>query len=181
MFKKLISFFADTVQTIVVAGIIFVAIYAFLFQPHEVIGDSMFPNFKNNEFVITDKVSYRLRDPERGEVIVFKSPSDEEKDYIKRIIAQPSEKIKIEKGKIFINGEELDEAGYLAVDTRTFPGVFAQEGKELQVPQGSYFVVGDNRSNSSDSRDFGFVKKGSIIGRSFLVYWPPGEFRIVKF
>lgn len=181
MFKKLISFFADTVQTIVIAGIIFVAVYAFLFQPHEVIGDSMFPNFKNNEFVITDKISYRFRDPERGEVIVFKSPSDQEKDYIKRIIAQSNEKIKIEKGKIFVNDEELDETRYLAPDTRTFPGVFAQEGKGLQVPPSSYFVVGDNRNNSSDSRDFGFVKKDSIIGKSFLVYWPIVSFRIVKF
>lgn len=162
----------------VLAGAIFAIVYLFLFQPHQVVGDSMIPNFHNGEYLLTDKISYRIREPERGEVIVFKAPNDVEKDYIKRIIATPLETIKIEKGIIFVNDARLDENDYLSEGTRTFAGQNVLEGIEYKVPQDSYFVLGDNRVNSSDSREWGFVKKGAIIGRSFLVYWPLEKFRL---
>lgn len=179
IFKRITSFFADTIQTIVLAGAIFAIIYLFLFQPHQVVGDSMLPNFHNGEYLLTDKVSYRIREPERGEVIVFKAPNDPEKDYIKRIVAEPGETIKIEKGIIFVNEMRIDENSYLSGETRTFAGQNIREGIEYKAPEGSYFVFGDNRGNSSDSREWGFIKKDAIIGRSFLVYWPLSKFRLV--
>lgn len=177
--RKIGSFLADSLQTLVVAGALFAIIYLFLLQPHQVVGDSMFPNFHNKEFMLTDKISYRFRTPVKGEVIVFKAPNNAERDYIKRIIAISGDKVKIEKGKVFLNNSILNEE-YIPPDTKTYSGSFAKEGLEHIIPTDSYFVLGDNRTNSSDSREWGFVKRNEIIGRSFLVYWPPPSFRIVK-
>lgn len=177
--RKIGSFLADSLQTLVVAGAIFAIIYLFFLQPHQVVGDSMFPNFHNKEFMLTDKISYRVRLPNKGEVIVFKAPNNAERDYIKRIIAQPGDTVKIEKGKVLVNGKILTEQ-YILPDSKAFPGPFIKEAVGYTVPEDSYFVLGDNRTNSSDSREWGFVKINEIIGRSFLVYWPPQSFRIVK-
>lgn len=180
IFRKFASFVADTVQSFVVAGAIFAVIYLFLLQPHQVVGDSMVPNFHDGEYILTDKISYRTRMPRTGEVIVFKSPTNPEKDFIKRIIARPEDKIRIKDGKVFINGKGLNESTYIPQDFKTFAGQTIQEGVEYQVPPDSYFVLGDNRLNSSDSREWGFLKKDAIIGKSLVVYWPPNAFRFVN-
>lgn len=178
--RKLASFVADTVQSFVVAGAIFAVIYLFLLQPHQVVGDSMVPNFHDGEYILTDKISYRTRDPKAREVIVFKSPTNPEKDFIKRVIAGPGDKVKIKNGKVFINQDVLDESAYIPQDFKTFAGQALREEIEYEVPQDSYLVLGDNRLNSSDSREWGFLKKDAIIGRSLLVYWPPNVFRFVN-
>lgn len=180
IFRKLASFVADTVQSFVVAGAIFAIIYLFLLQPHQVVGDSMAPNFHDGEYILTDKISYRIREPRVGEIIVFKAPTNPEKDFIKRIIGQPGERVRIKDGKVFINEEQLNEITYIPQDFKTFAGQTIREGIEYQVPRDSYFVLGDNRLNSSDSREWGFLKKDSIIGKSFIVYWPPNAFRFVN-
>lgn len=179
IFKKIGSTLVDMVETLVVAGAIFAIIYLFLFQPHQVVGDSMMPNFQNNEYILTDKISYRFQPPKKGEVIVFKAPTNIERDYIKRIIAEPKETIKVEDGRLFINGQVLEE-GYIPNGVKTYPGQYIKEGVEYQIPPDTYFVLGDNRVNSSDSREWGFVKKTDIIGKSFLVYWPLQSFRLAK-
>lgn len=177
-FRKVVSFVGDTVQSFVLAGAIFAVVYLFLLQPHQVVGDSMLPNFENGEYILTDKISYKTREPQRGEVIVFKAPTSLEKDFIKRVIAKSGDKIKLYGGKIYLNGEELKEK-YIPTDFKTFSSRAIQENIEYEVPQGSYFVLGDNRLNSSDSREWGFLKRDAIIGRSFIVYWPPRSFKIV--
>ncbi|MDP3998575.1 MAG: signal peptidase I [bacterium] len=174
IFRKLGVFFLDTLQTIVLAAAIFVISYLFLFQPHQVIGSSMDPNFVDQEYILTDKISYRFRTPERGDVIVFKSPPDPEKDYIKRIIGLPGEKIKIQGGNIFINGQLLKE-DYLVRDNFVGPGPFLREGADFQIPPDFYIVFGDNRNHSSDSREWGPTTRTSIVGRAFLRYWPPQD------
>lgn len=179
IFRKIISFLADALQTLVVAGAVFAIIYLFLLQPHQVVGNSMLPDFHDKEYVLTDKISYRLRLPERGEVIVFKAPNNLGKDYIKRIIGKPQDKVKIADGKVFVNNQVLEE-DYLLLDVKTFAGSFIKEGVSYEVPSDTYFLLGDNRMNSSDSREFGFVKKADIIGRSFFVYWPPQAFSIIQ-
>lgn len=179
IFRKIISFLTDTLQTIVVAGAVFAIIYLFLAQPHQVVGNSMFPNFHDKEYILTDKISYRVRLPERGEVIVFKAPNNIGKDYIKRIIGKPEDKVSIQNGKVFVNDQILIE-NYLPSDNKTFAGSFIKEGVTYEVPFNTYFLLGDNRMNSSDSREFGFVKKEDIIGRSFFVYWPPPAFSVLQ-
>lgn len=176
--KSIGAFFLDIIETIVVALAIFVVCYLFLFQPHQVKGNSMFPNFHDGEYILTDKVSYRLGLPQRGDVIVFKAPRNEEVDYIKRIIALPGEEVKVENGKVFINNRELPEV-YLPADFSTLPGTFMTEGFINKVPLEAYFVLGDNRDHSSDSREWGFVKRNEIVGKAFFRYWPFARFGLL--
>ena len=93
--RHILSFLLDIVETVVVAASIFVIVYLFLVQPHQVIGDSMLPNFHNKEYILTDKISYRFKQPQRGDIVVFQSPEDKEKDFIKRLIAMPAETIEV--------------------------------------------------------------------------------------
>ena len=176
--KKIIAFIFDIIETVVLALAIFVVIYLFLFQPHQVKGASMEINFHDGEYILTDKISYRLNDPERGNVVVFKAPRNPELDYIKRIIGLPGEKIKIENNSIFINGKKLEEE-YLPEDFKTSGGLFLQKDKEIIIPENSYFVLGDNRSHSSDSREWGSIQKENIVGKAFLRYWPPQKIGIL--
>lgn len=179
IFGKIGLFFLDLIETIVMAMAVFVIIYLFLFQPHQVRGNSMYPNFHDNEYILTDKVSYRLGEPKRGDVIIFKAPKSEEYDYIKRIIALPGESVRIEQNKIYINDQLLGE-DYIPQDYITYPGAFLQRGETLGLGPDEYFVMGDNRLHSSDSRDWGFVPDKNIIGKAWLRYWPPERFGILK-
>jgi len=168
------AFILDIIETIVVALAIFVVCYLFLFQPHQVKGSSMYPNFHDGEYILTDKVSYRFGLPKRGDVVVFKAPKNEEVDYIKRIIGLPGDTVRVQDGKVYIN-DKLTIESYLPSDFPTFPGTFSAEGANETVPDGSYFVLGDNRNHSSDSREWGFVTKAEIVGKAFFRYWPIGE------
>lgn len=176
--KKVVNFFFDFLETTVVALSIFVVFYLFLIQPHEIKGSSMEPSFHNSEYILTDKISYRFRDPERGDVIIFKAPTNQDVDYIKRIIGLPGDRVKIQAGVIYINGKKLKES-YISDSTNLLPGNFLQEGIEIAVPERKLFVMGDNRQHSSDSREFGPIPMQSIIGRAFMRYWPITEFGLL--
>ena len=178
-FRGVGLFFWDILQMAVLAATIFIISYLFFFQPHQVIGNSMGPNFEDREYLLTDKISYRFHKPQRGDVVIFKSPPDPEKDYIKRIVGLPGEKIKIQGGKVFINDRLLNE-NYLSPGTPVSPGVFLREGQEVKIPDDSYIVLGDNRSNSFDSRSWGPVPAKDIIGRAFLRYWPLEKLNLIK-
>jgi signal peptidase I len=174
--RKLGSFFLDTIQTVVLALSIFVVVYLFLLQPHQVKGSSMFPNFHNDDFLLTDKITYRFGEPSRGDVIVFKAPPSEpcaaeECEYIKRIIALPGEVVKIQDEHVYINGQRLNES-YLDESISTSPGSLFQEGNELTVPAETYLALGDNRPYSRDGREFGFIKREVILGKAWVRYWP---------
>lgn len=169
----------DLAETLAIAGAIFFIIYAFLIRPFEVNGASMFPTFKNGEFVFTNLLSQRFGPLKRGDVIVFKAPPSEEKDYIKRIIGLPGETVKIQNGKVYINGKILGESFYISPSVITAGRGFAHEGEDIKVSQKNYFVMGDNRVYSSDSRDWGLVPFDRVIGKSELVYWPIQNMRFV--
>lgn len=179
MRRQILVIFVDLLQTVGIAAAIFILIYAFLFRLHQVFGHSMDPNFQDKEYVATDIISYRFRDPERGDVIVLKAPSDPTKDFIKRIIGLPNEKIKLQDSAIFINGKRLDERKYLDDSVKTYPGSFLKNNEELTIPADSYIVMGDNRGNSSDSREWGFLKRDAIIGHPVLSLWPPKAFGFI--
>lgn len=176
--RQLWAFVLDFIETIVVSLAIFAVVYLFLFQPHQVDGRSMEPNFHNGEYILTDKVSYRLHEPERGDVVVFHSPQDERIDFIKRIIAVPGDTVELENGYTYLNGNKLDEA-FINDPGEVRPGRFIKEGQALEVPTGEYLVMGDNRLHSSDSREWGLVNKSSIVGRAFFRYWPPAKFGLL--
>lgn len=178
-FRRLGSFFLDILQTLVLAAAIFVISYLFLFQPHQVIGNSMDPNFEDQEYLLTDKISYRFHNPHRGDVIVFRSPPNPERDYIKRVIGLPGEKFKIQNGRVFINDSLLEE-DYLSAGSFITPGPFLKDGQEIKIREDSYITLGDNRSHSSDSREWGFVPRQNIVGKAFLRYWPIEKIDIIS-
>lgn len=178
-FKRVGSFFLDIIETFVIALAMFVLMYLFLFQPHQVKGNSMYPNFHDQEYLLTDKITYRLSEPKRGDVIIFKAPKNEEYDYIKRIIGLPGDSVRIDDCHIFINNQVLKE-DYLPDDSCTNGGRFWQTDQNIPVPDGQYFVAGDNRSYSSDSRDWGPAPQENIVGKAWFRYWPVDRIGIIR-
>lgn len=175
LLRNLWLFFLDFLETIVVSLAIFAVVYIFLFQPHQVDGKSMEPNFHNAEYILTDKISYRISSPKRGDVIVFHSPQDAGTDFIKRIVGVPGDLVMVKDGYFYLNGTRLDEE-YINDPGKVAPGRFLREGATAEVPNGQYLVMGDNRLHSSDSREWGFVPRTNIVGRAFFRYWPVDVF-----
>jgi len=170
------SFILEFVQSIVLALSVFVLLYLFVAQPNQVKGSSMVPNFTDGEYLLTDKLSYQFKTPLRGDVVVFKAPSTEscaedQCEYIKRIIAVSGDRVMVEKGEVYLNGDLLDQF-FLPSEYTTDSGAFCQEGVEVEIPEGQYLVFGDNRSHSRDGREFGPIGKDLIIGKAFFKYWP---------
>ncbi len=174
-FENLKTHAIDLIQTLVVFGAIFALIYLFIAQPHKVSGASMVPTFQDGDYILTDKITYRFGPPKKGDVIVLKNPRNEEVDFIKRIIATPGDTLKVADSSVFVNGEKLPES-YLPSDIETRAGNFLAEGSEIKVGPNQYFVFGDNRNHSSDSREWGSITKEEIVGRVFFRYWPPQSF-----
>lgn len=176
IFRKIGSLFLDFIETIVIALSIFLVVYLFFLQPHQVNGLSMVPNFQNGSYVLTDKVTYKMRTPQRGEVIVFHAPTAAHCpvgtgcDFIKRVIAVPGETVEVTNNVIYINGEVLEEA-YIPEEYDTQPGDFMRN-RTITLGSDEYFAVGDNRPYSSDSRAWGPITDDAIVGRAFFVYWP---------
>lgn len=170
--RKIYLFLIDIVQTLLIAAAVFLVIYVFIMRPFQVNGESMYPNFEDGEYVLTNLVGKRLSDPKRGDVIVFKAPMETDKDFIKRVVGLPGDRVMIKEGIVYVNGSKLDESSYLPESVKTFPGTFMKDSQEVEVPAGSLLALGDNRPYSSDSREWGFVPKKDIIGSSFFVYWP---------
>lgn len=167
--RKILSFVFEIVKISLIALAIVIPIRYFLFQPFFVRGESMDPTFENGDYLIIDEITYRFKAPLRGDVVVFQAPSDPSQRYIKRIIGLPGEMVKIQDGQVMVyensKSEILDESAYLK-------GV--ETGGDLVVTLGpdEYFVMGDNRPFSYDSRRFGPINKESIIGRVVIRAWP---------
>lgn len=178
-FESLKEHIVDFIQTMVVFGAIMALIYLFVAQPHKVSGRSMIPTFADGDYIITDKITYRFRQPEKGDIIVLKNPKDESQDFIKRIMATPADTIKIENKSVYVNEVLLNES-YLPLDTQTSAGSFLNEGNTVRVGGNQYLVMGDNRNHSSDSREWGGVTKEEIVGRAFFRYWPPQSFGLIR-
>ena len=178
--RKIYSFLIDTLQSLLIAAAVFLIIYQFIMRPFEVKGDSMVPNFENNEYVLTNIASLHLKAPQLGDVIVFKAPREPQKSFIKRVIGTPDDTISIRNGNLILNGNVLNENEYLPTNLKTSPGSFIDEGGVMTVPSDSYFVLGDNRNFSQDSREWGFVKRDLVTGYSFFVYWPVSKMRLIE-
>jgi signal peptidase I len=169
--KKALLFFWEIAKIVIIALAIVVPIRYFLFQPFFVKGQSMEPNYETGDYLIIDELSYRIRSPERGEVIVFKYPHDITQRYIKRLIGLPGETVEIKNGQVTIYKTDsttqiLNESNYLAADVLTIGDL------KVTLAANEYFVLGDNRPVSSDSRRWGVVPRADIIGRVYLRAWP---------
>lgn len=163
--KYWLNFVWEILKIVIISLAIIIPIRYFLIQPFFVKGASMEPNFWDGDYLIIDEVSYRLGAPQRGDIIVFRYPLNPTEFFIKRIIGLPGEDIKIENGRVFIDGKILDESEYLN-DIDTVGNV------EVSLEGDEYFVLGDNRQASSDSRKWGELNKKYIIGRAWMRAWP---------
>lgn len=171
--------FAELLEFIAVLAAIFIFIRLVVAEPHKVSGRSMVPNFQDGDMLISNKLSTNFLTISAGEVIILKNPKDNNVDFIKRVIGLPNDKIMISGGKVYINDKELKES-YLPENIITNGMSFLQNGVEFKVPEGQYFVIGDNRSGSSDSREWGPVKKELIIGQAYFRYWPVQKLAILQ-
>ncbi len=174
--RKIGELFLDIIETFAIALSIFLVVYLFLLQPHQVNGQSMEPNFQSGEYVLTDKISYKLGEPKRGDVVVFHAPEAAHCpqgtgcDFIKRVLGLPGETIEVRDNHIYVNSVVLEEP-YIPDTFRTDAGQ-ATKNKMIYLGTNEYFVCGDNRPYSSDSRAWGPIQKSDIIGRAFFRYWP---------
>jgi len=177
--KRAIAAIFDFLQGIVVVLAILVMVYLFIMSPQEINGASMEPNFHNGEFILTNKIMYKFREPIRGDVVIFKSPMNKEIDYIKRVIGLPGDMVSLHDNAFWVNGQKVNEP-YLAADTSIFGGSYLHEGQSIVVPPGTYFVSGDNRPHSSDSREFGPIAKEDFIGVAIFRYFPFSQMGAIK-
>jgi signal peptidase I len=163
----------DTLEAVGLAVVLFFVLQLFV-QNTVVEGSSMVPNFVDQEHLLVNKLAYRVGEPKRGDVVVFHAPGSAKKDFIKRVIALPGETVEIRDGRVEVDGQPIDEPWGPRLDESDFGPV--------EVPPESYFVLGDNRANSNDSRIFGSmagsaevrgsVPRGSIVGRVWMSVWP---------
>lgn len=165
-----LKYVAEMAQVIVISLAIVLPIRYFLIQPFYVKGASMEPNFFDNEYLIIDELSYRFREPKRGEIVVFRYPLDPKQYFIKRVIGLPGELIKIANGQIIIFNESRPEGFALEENYLDQGATFGE--KNIKLGSNEYFVLGDNRRASLDSRIFGGIEKELITGRVWLRGWP---------
>jgi signal peptidase I len=170
--KKFLVPVWEVFEVVIISFISITLVYKFVAQPFIVNGASMEPTFLNNDFLLVDELVYRFREPVRGEVIVFKNPRNEDEYYIKRIIGLPGESIIIESGSVFVEGERLDEE-YLSEANMSVPGSY-----EFELGLDEYFVMGDNRLESADSRLWGPLDEEKIIGTVRFRFWPAKRFEL---
>jgi len=156
-----------------VSAVASVLIITFLYQPVRVEGTSMLPRLEDRDRLFINKFVYHISAIERGDVVVFHYPRDPEKSYIKRVIALPGDRLRIDHGQVWLNGKRLLE-NYVPEEYRD-----SRSYAEMVVPEDTYFMMGDHRSISSDSREFGPVERSLIYGKAVFVYWPTRDAGVV--
>ena len=161
----------EILETILFTLLIYFLVRFFVFENYRVQGHSMTPTLEDEQYLVVSKLSYRIGAPQRGDIVVFEDPHRADRKLIKRVIGLPGEVIEIQRGEVYINGQELDEpylngAGHYSVPS-------------TPIPAGQYYVLGDNRSNSSDSHSWGTLDGEKIVGKAWLSYWPPDLWGIV--
>lgn len=162
---------ADWCDTGIVASLITLILVSYVFELSRVEGDSMFPSLHDAEFTMVNKLIYNLHRPERGDIVVFQSPSEDE-DYIKRVVAMPGETVSIENGWVIVQGLKLNEPYALDRPFDPLPPV--------KVAPGHVFVLGDNRGNSADSRAFGPINVETVRGKASFILWPPSRWGFIQ-
>lgn len=172
-------------SAIVALALVFLIIKPFIVQAFWIPSDSMLPTLHRNDRILVNKFIYRFREPRRGDVIVFRAPEAAlrasfdgdhgEKDFIKRVIGLPGDEIKIRDRTVYVNGEELIEP-YISDEP---PYDFPRGRGTYKVPKDSLFVMGDNRPNSNDSHIWGPLPRDEVLGKAFVIFWPPGRWQLV--
>jgi signal peptidase I len=165
----LFNFLVDLFETLVLSLLLFLGINT-ISARIRVDGSSMEPSLQSGEFVIVNRLAYKLGQPEYGDVVIFHFPGDPGQEYIKRVIGLPGDHVRVIDGKVYINDQAIDEP-YIAASPR-YQGSW-------DVPENHLFVLGDNRNNSSDSHNWGAVPMENVIGEAFFIYWPPTDWGVI--
>jgi len=161
----------EIITTIIVGVVIFILLQTTV-QSFIVIGSSMKPSFEPGQRLLVSKISYRTGEPQRGDVIVFRPPNNDNTDYIKRIIGLPGDTVKVDDMTVYVNGVALDEP-YINSAPQYYVRV-------KEVPEDSYFVLGDNRNNSNDSHNGWFAEDDAVVGKAWLSVWPPDMWGVIQ-
>lgn len=170
--RSTFEFLLEVAKVVIVVFAIIIPVRHYLVKPFYVRGASMEPNFHDYEYLVIDELSYRFREPQRGEVVVLNDPMDPSQYFIKRIIGLPGEHLVIRDGVVRINGKILDESMYLEDSVRT------TGHDDVTLEDNEYYVMGDNRLASLDSRVFGSVDQSEFIGRTWIRAWPLNDMQI---
>ena len=170
LWPDLRSWTRDLFVSLSIAGVVIV----FLYQPVKVEGNSMMPELTDQERIFINKFVYRFESIQRGDVVVFWYPLDPSKSYIKRVVGLPGETVQLAYGEVFVNGRKLDEP-YVTPEYRD-----GQNLGPIHIPEGEFFVLGDHRNSSNDSRVWGTVERKFIYGKAVFVYWPVGQLGILR-
>jgi len=159
----------DILETLILAVVLYFGINAVSVRVR-VDGFSMNPTLQDGEYILVNRLAYKIGNPVRGDIVVFSFPMDPRQDLIKRVIGLPGESISVQDGKVLINGLPLEEP-YIAA-----PPIY---NDTWVVPEGQLFVLGDNRNESKDSHEWGFLPLGNVVGRAILIYWPPPQWQVI--
>jgi signal peptidase I len=186
------SVFREYAESIVTAVLLALAVRTFLVQPYKIPTGSMIPTLIEGDRILVDKVTFgvripfthlrlpAIRQPQRGDLVVFRSPDDNKKDFIKRLVAVGGDEVEIRDLRLWINGRPLTDPPIFQEIAYYNRGPYGTEGKPVKVPADHFFFLGDNSGSSRDSRYWGFCPKAKVIGRAFCVYWPPRRLRGLK-
>ncbi|MBU9888507.1 MAG: signal peptidase I [Candidatus Omnitrophica bacterium] len=168
-------------EPLLIAALLAIFIRTFIFGPYKIPTGSMKPTFMEHDKIFVDKLSYRFRPPERGDIIVFKYPLDRKKDFVKRLVGLPGDTVEIRNGVILVNGNPMTEPPF-GVHTyyNTEDWDYGKSGQVVRVPSDHFFALGDNSAHSADSRQWGFVPKKDLIGKAFMIWWPPRRIQLAR-
>ena len=170
------------IKPLLIAAVIAIGIRTFIVGPYKIPTGSMRPVLMEGDRIFVDKISYRFREPKRGEIIVFKFPQDRKKDYVKRLVGLGGEGLEIREGQIYVNGGRIESPAIF--NDRFYYNRddwdYGKRGQVVSIPEGHFFVLGDNSAASSDSRNWGFVPRKDLVGRAVLIWWPPQRARLIK-
>lgn len=184
--------FREWTESIIIAVILALIIRTFVIQAFKIPSGSMIPTFKVGDRIFVSKFIYgaripftdwslpAVRKPQRGDIIVFRSPEDKKKDFVKRLIALSGEEVEIRDGRIYINDKAIEEPSSIRSVYYYNAGEFGAEGQITKVPEDAYFALGDNSASSRDSRYWGFVPKKNVIGKVLFIYWPVFRMKVIK-
>ncbi len=170
----------EYVESFTIAIVLALIIRTFVVQPFKIPTGSMHTTLLEGDRILVNKFIYRFKEPEIGDVVVFKSPETANKDYIKRLAAQNGDKIQIKNGRIWLNNQLLDHPDIFRQNYYYNRGEYAAEDSVYVVPEGKMFVLGDNSLSSHDSRYWGPFARKYLEGKAFLIFWPPHRIRIIR-
>jgi signal peptidase I len=156
----------ETLDACIFAAVLSLIIITFVVQAFYIPSGSMEPTLMVNDRILVAKFLYRFEPVARGDVIVFRYPLNPSRDFVKRVMGLPGNRVQLKEGVVYVNGQRISEKGY------TIKPDYGNYGP-VTVPRADYFVLGDNRNNSEDSRFFGYVPRANIIGKAIFIYWPP--------